>query len=292
MGIPLSTIQQARQTDLPSYLIARGEPLTRDGKGYSHKVHDSLKFYNNMYCWNSKGTKGNSLSFLQEFYNMPFKQAVEELTGVCGDRQALPYTYSPPAPKALEMPIKADNTKRVWAYLVQTRKISQSAVKLCFDLHRIYQCTRGNIVFRMTDIAGEVVGAEIRGTGTTRYTGIAEGSKSGYGFNIIVGDKKPVRMIVFESSIDLLSFITLHHAELNGRVLVSMAGLKEQTLLNMAKEYNIPLNRVCCCVDQDDAGIAFADDMRAKHGTRTYLPPVGVKDWNEMLGKSTITETY
>jgi len=282
MGIEQSIIRQARQTDLPSYLLSRGEPLTRDGKGYRHKLHDSLKINKNMYCWNSKGTEGGPINFMMDFYNMNFLQAIEELTGE--QSQQVTPCYSLPAPKVLVMPDKADNAKRVWAYLIQTRNISKEVLKMCFDRHLIYQDTKGNVVFRMKDISGQIVGAEIRGTSPQTFKKIEAGSKLGYGFNIAIGANCE-RMIVFESSIDLLSFITLNHDKLNGRVLVSMAGLKEQTLLSMAKEHNIQLDKVCCCVDQDEAGRQFADDMRLKHGTNIYLPPIelGVKDWNEVL---------
>ena len=281
MGIEQSIIQQARQTDLPSYLLSRGELLVKNGQGYSHQLHDSLKINRNMYYWNSKGTKGNSLSFMQEFYGMTFLEAVQELTGKQGG-QIVPHVLVPHEPKVLVMPDKADNVKRVYAYLVQTRRIDKRVLQLCFDSHLIFQDIHGNVAFRMKDITGEVVGAEIRGTSPTRYTGIASGSKHGYGFNLLIGANCE-RIIVFESSIDLLSFITLKGiGNLQNRLLVSMAGLKEQTLLNMAKERSISLNKVCCCVDNDEAGIKFADDMKIKHGTNIYLP-VGAKDWNDIL---------
>lgn len=279
MSIDNSTIEQARKTDLASYLISKGVPLIKQGKGMALVEHDSLSITGNLFYWRSQGFGGNTLDYLQKIEGMTFLQAIEELTGEKGGR-AITYTPILYKPKMLEMPAKADNAKRVWAYLIQTRKISQSAVKLCFDQHLIYQDTNGNTVFRMTDGAGVVVGAEIMGTSPVRYKGIAGGSKSNYGFNIKIGD--PARMCVFESAIDLLSFITLNHDKLNDRVLVSMAGLKEHTLLDMAKLHDIELHNVCCCVDNDDAGRLFADDMRAKHGTRTYLPQ-GVKDWNDVL---------
>lgn len=281
MAVDQQLIQQARQANLPSYLLSRGEPLVKNGQGYSHKVHDSLKITRNMYCWNSKGTKGNSLSFLQEFYNMTFLEAVQELTGE-QTRQAVPYVPVPHEHKELVMPDKDVDVKRVYAYLVQTRKIDKSVLQLCFDNHSIYQDDHGNVVFRMKDIDGNVVGAEIRGTSPTKYTGIASGSKYGYGFNISIGAKCD-RMCIFESSIDLLSYITLYRDKLNSIVLVSMAGLKEHTLINMAKLHNIELNNVWCCVDRDSAGIQFADNMRVKYGTKIHLPPVEVKDWNEII---------
>jgi len=234
-----------------------------------------------MYYWNSKGTRGNSVDFMQEFYGMPFLEAVQELANEKG-RQVVTHVAIPPVPKILVMPDKADNVRRVYAYLVQTRKISKAVVQLCFDRHLIYQDTFGNVVFRMKDIDGNIIGAEIRGTSQqVPFKKIESGSKYGNGFNISLGANCE-RMIVFESSIDLLSFITLYRDKLHSRLLVSMAGLKQETLLNMAKIHDIALHNVCCCVDNDEAGIKFAGEMQVKYGTKTFLP-VGVKDWNEAL---------
>lgn len=284
MSIDNSTIEQARNTDLASYLISKGVPLIKQGNGVALVEHDSLSITGNLWFWRSRKMGGNTLDYLQKVEGMTFIQAIAELTGEKGG-QLVPFI--PPVhqePKVLVMPTKGDDVKRVWAYLMQTRKISHLAVKLCFDKHLIYQDTNGNTVFRMTDSSGQVVGAEVVGTSQQRYKGIAGGSKYGYGFNITIG-AEPARMCVFESATDLLSFISLKGEQLSGRVLVSMAGLKEQTLVNMAKIHNIPLDRVCCCVDQDEAGRQFAEDMRVKHGTKTYLPPVEpmVKDWNDVL---------
>ncbi|WP_378955680.1 DUF3991 domain-containing protein [Pelosinus sp. sgz500959] len=286
MRIDNAIINQAKQTDLVSYLSLRGEPLIRKGSEYQHGDHDSLFIKGNVFRWYSKIGKGGkcfsgaAIDFVMEFYGMTFIQAVAELTGV-NNGQVTPYVPVANKPKVLVMPNKADNVRRVFAYLVQTRRIDKKVLQLCFDRHLIYQDTFGNVVFRMKDINGHIVGAEIRGTGSVRYTGIASGSLYGYGFNLSIGTNCE-RMIVLESSIDLLSFISLHYKNLGGRVLLSMAGLKEQTLLNMANLYNIDLKNVCCATDNDEAGINFANKMQLEYGTKTFLPN-SAKDWNEVL---------
>lgn len=285
MIVEPAAIRQARQADLPSYLRSRGETLIRDGKGWHLKEHDSLQINGNMYYWNSKGTSGNSLSFVREYYGLSFQDAIKELTGE-EVRQASPPVLAQGAreERQAEMPQKADNVRRVYAYLTQTRCISHEVVQACFNKHLLYQDEKGNAVFRMLDRAGQVVGAELNGTGPARFKGIAAGSRFGHGFSFALADS-PGKICVFESAVDLLSFMTLYGSKLDRHALVSMEGLKEQTLLTMAKAYNVPLQQVWCCVDNDEAGTAFAQRMATMYGTKTYLPPVkgGVKDWNDLL---------
>ena len=100
-------IKQARKADLPTYLAAKGEVLKREGRGYRHSVHDSLKIEGNMYCWNSKGTSGNALDFVQEFYGLNFRQAVEELTG-----EAIPAAASVERPASTPFPVIRSRTRR------------------------------------------------------------------------------------------------------------------------------------------------------------------------------------
>lgn len=271
-------IKQARRADLPTYLAAKGEVLKREGRGYRHSVHDSLKIEGNMYCWNSKGTSGNALDFVQEFYGLNFRQAVEELTG-----EAIPAAASVerPALRQLVLPERADNARRVFAYLIKTRKIAQAVVQHCFDEHIVYQDEKGNCVFLMVE-NGNVVGGELCGTTETRFKGVLGGSKFGAGVSIKCGTKTS-RMCLFESVVDMLSYKTLYNDKLTGHLLVSMAGLKEQTALTMAAAHSVPMSQVWCCVDRDEAGREFAEMMAQRHGSKKHLPPESVKDWNDVL---------
>ena len=72
-------IARANETDLVSFLRARGEKLKRSGKEYRWMKHDSLTVdHNERYRFSgSKG--GHPIEFLMEFYNMSFPEAVKAL---------------------------------------------------------------------------------------------------------------------------------------------------------------------------------------------------------------------
>lgn len=72
-------IARANETDLVSFLRARGEKLKKSGKEYRWMKHDSLTVnYNEWYRFSgSKG--GHPIDFLMEFYNMSFSEAVKTL---------------------------------------------------------------------------------------------------------------------------------------------------------------------------------------------------------------------
>ena len=108
-------IQQARRADLVAYLIAKGEDLKRVGKNFTIEEHDSLYIKSNMFVWYSRNQKGNPIDFLMCYYNMPFQQAVEELTSTMLNDVQIP-SYEPSEPS-----VRADNEKRVLGYLCKKR---------------------------------------------------------------------------------------------------------------------------------------------------------------------------
>ena len=145
-------IQQARRVDLVAYLIAKGENLKRVGKNFTIEEHDSLYIKSNMFVWYSRNQKGNPIDFLMCYYNMPFQQAVEELTGTPLNDVQIP-SYKPPEPH-----IRADNEKRVLGYLCKKRGLKNS---LIFDLikqGKLYKDTNYNCNFVITDWQDNFVG--------------------------------------------------------------------------------------------------------------------------------------
>lgn len=235
-----------------------------------------------MFYWNSRQTKGNSLDFVMLFYGWSFEKAVGELTedlkkkelagqGKKGEEKQRPLHIS-----------ERQNLKRTIAYLCRTRKISYSLVKKLIEGHYISQDDRGNIVFKIYDEMGKLVGAELVGTlSTVRFKGIATGTKVGYGFNVAVG--KPEKTLFFESPIDLLSFWTLNEKQLIAHRLVSLAGLREDIFQNILQCFSISPETVYLCVDNDQAGKAFIQAIQNKYSTiKTYIPKIE-KDWNDLL---------
>lgn len=284
-------IESARGANLAEYFQTHGYEceLRRDElhvKGYGG-------FYVNVNTnqWTCfSGNKGgtNAVNCLTEMLGMDFKTAVRELAGGS-------ISYTPrrennsfsAVKKQLVLPEKADNMKKVFAYLCQTRKINSEIVSQLAHDKLLYQDTRGNAVFVHRDENGKIVGAEIQGTNSEiRYKGVAQGTSESV-FAVKIGE--PKKAYIFESAIDLLSFKQLANPEkIQNSVLVSMAGLKPNTLKSLA-ESGV---KMFSCVDNDEAGINFTANNKLMP-CQKILEENGVKDYNELLQKfsQTLTQT-
>ncbi|MBR1441911.1 MAG: toprim domain-containing protein [Firmicutes bacterium] len=271
-------IKQARQADLAAYLLSRGENLKRVGSNYMLAEHDSLRIKGNMYYWNSKGTHGNSVDFLREYYNMTFQEAVEALTSHASNigNVSVPPTTSTPQ-SAAQPPQRANDEKRAIAYLCKRRGLDSSIVFSLIKSGKLWQDTHGNCNFQICDWQEQPIGAEIVGTGDTRYKQTT--AHSGYGFHLIIGE--PDTAMYFESAIDLLSCYQIHKEKLTHHILVSMGGLNS-SIVNELHKTN-PQLRHFLCVDNDVAGDNFINDIRANHIEIGIFRPTSGKDWNEYL---------
>jgi len=277
--IEQSIIQQARQTDLPRFLLDRGEPLRKVGKRWEHRIHDSLIISGNMFYWNSRQKKGNSLDFVMLYYGWSFHQAIQELTA---SGYTKPVSDIVVAKKPFSVS-KGTNIKRVIAYLCKTRNIDYAVVKFFLSRHLLGLDDKGNIVFKIFNEVNELVGAELCGTlSDVRFKGFAEGSLDGYGFNIVFGNPKSA--LFFESAIDLMSFFQLNKSKIKDAILVSMSGLKENIISHCLEIYNLSPCNAFLCVDNDAAGDEFIKFLQANYdGVTPYRPPIGFKDWNELM---------
>lgn len=239
-------------------------------------------------CFSANKGGTNSVNCLTEMLGMDFKTAVKELAGNVVSYTPQHETNSFPAQKKeLVLPEKADNMKKVFAYLCKTRKISAEIVSQLAHDKLLYQDVRGNAVFVHRDESGKIVGAEIQGTNSEkRYKGVAQGTGESV-FAVKIGE--PKKAYIFESAIDLMSFKQLANPEkIQNSVLVSMAGLKPNSLKALA-ETGMPMYS---CVDNDEAGIKFCE-ANGITPCRRILEENGVKDYNELLQKfsQTLTQT-
>ena len=186
-------IARANETDLVSFLRARGEKLKKSGKEYRWMKHDSLTVnYNEWYRFSgSKG--GHPIDFLMEFYNMSFPEAVKtlinELPGE--DKQEVKKMeqedagihegYPIPLEKVkLQLPKAYENNDRVREYLIKERKISEKIIDQMLAEGKIYEdAVKHNVIFIGYDPKGTVRYAGIRGT-KEKYRGDAPGSEKAY----------------------------------------------------------------------------------------------------------------
>lgn len=295
-------ITRARQADLATYLMSRNEPLIRVGRRYRHRDHDSLIFTDNLFYWNSKSLKGQSVDFLMMFYNFDFETAVRELTNqtphTAKNDMHSPlsdYSRAEAAPEISDLKLNPD-CKRAIAYLTKTRHIDYSVIQERLKSKHLYQeAETGNIIFPIYDEHNTYVGAEVQGTlSDVRFKGIKLNSKYGYGFNVrfpaSTDNQHFDYALFFESAVDLISFIDIktriEKKYLERCILTSMSGLKLNVIKHTLNVFGSPNMTLKCvlAVDNDSAANNFRENVIQKDITFIDLrPPQNFKDWNEFL---------
>ena len=269
------------------------------GGGYELRDHDSLKISDNgKWFWHSRGFGGfGSLDFLMKVRGVGFVDAVEMLTG----EKAIQYNVPPPKPaqerKPFYLPLAHKNNDRAIAYL-RSRGIDRDILMRCISSKILYESKNGDCVFVGRDGTGAAKSAFVRGTkDNTRRD--ASGSDKSYGF-VLPPEKDSGAEIVaaFEAGIDALSHAGVAKAE-NWDFdchRLSLGGVSPKALLQFL-EQNPGIKRVALCLDNDDAGIAAAKNIKEKlaalhpHIKVTIHAPAHGKDWNECLQEAKKTNT-
>lgn len=276
-------IEQARSANLAEYFKSGGYEFEQRRSEVHVRGYGGLyvnEETNQWYCFSMSGRKGgkNAVNCLTDVIGLDFKTAISELAGYSFARPVYhEQIAAPPKKRDLVIPERADNMRKVFAYLCQTRKIDS---KIVSDLARnglLYQDKRGNAVFVHRDEGGKIIGAELQGTNSyQRFKGVAAGTSDSL-FAVKIGT--PNRAYVFESAIDLLSFRQLANpAKIENSVLVSMAGLKPNSLKALSERGL----KLYACVDNDEAGIKFTNNNGLIPCNR-ILAENSVKDFNELL---------
>lgn len=283
-------IQRARQADLASVLMLRfNYDLKSEGnRQYRDRKHDSLVIKDNMYFWNSKSIGGNSVDFLMKHHNLSFKEAIEILTNENFTQQKGSEELN--SQQSFTLPTKAKSFQRAFAYLNQTRNIDNSIITDLIDNKQLIQTKkRNNIAFIVYDEDNQMAGAELQGTlDKLRFKGIARNSNTQYGFNIRTSCNVK-KCFAFESAIDLISFYELYkHTEaIKDSILLSLAGLKVNTLRHMLKAFKIDSEASCnvfICTDNDKASDNFKINLeKTEINFKEVIVPKNLKDWNDYL---------
>ncbi len=217
--IPPEVVEQARQIDLLTYLRRMEPDNVEQVKGtrnvYRTVDHDSLKISNGKWFWWSQGFGGyTALDYLIKVRNYSFMDAVEILTG----KELAKWTPPPKKeektePKALRLPEKYQDSKRVMQYLFD-RGIDYQIIQECIADGVIFESNGRyhNAVFVGKDETGTLKYAAYRGLGSSTFKGDAYGSDKQYSFRLLA--KEPCQSVhLFEAAIDLLSYATLLKAQ-------------------------------------------------------------------------------
>ena len=294
--IPFTDEQKvlANSVDLEEFLRMRGEKLERVGR--EHKLiyydssgrHDSITLRGSTWFDHKNQIGGGAIKFMQEFYDMDFQTAVQELLG----RTVTPLSHSPPKAiakeekKEFKLPEANANMHRVYAYLIKQRFIAPDIISYFAKQHTLYEDKEHhNAVFVGVDENGVPRQASKRSTNSygNSFRITCQGSDTRYSFAHF-GESK--RLYVFEAPIDMMSFLTLYPNDWQKHSCIAMNGVYENAVLAALKNHS-NLSEVILCVDNDEGGIEAVDrlkDILSENGyTDVKRLAPKFKDWNEVL---------
>ena len=182
----------------------------------------------------------------------------------------------------LELPERNESCEIARKYLIEQRKLSEQLVDQMIAKGDIYESKNyHNVVFVGRDKEQNPRYTAMRGIDENRYRGEARGSEKAYGFGHIGTDEK---LFVFESPIDLLSYITAVPEEWEKHSYISLGGLSEKAMKRMYTEYP-HIHFIYLCLDNDEPGNERCRQFVSlipKELSVYRLEPVK-KDWNECL---------
>lgn len=293
-------IENAREMDLLTYL-QKYEPdeLIRDsGDTYHTRTHDSLKISNGLWCWWSHGIGGRTaLDYLTKERGLNFTEAVGLIlrnSPVSSPAQSRP----PPeriTPKSLILPERNDNNRRVFAYLC-SRGIDPEIINHCIKHGKLYEESKHHNAVFVGFEGDQPRCASMRSTlSASTFLRDAEGSDKRFSFSFTTSDNNGT-LVVTESAIDLLSYLTLIKRNgYNWRLVngVALTGVYKPTedaptvpaALEQYLKDHLQIRRIALCLDNDGAGREAAQGIIAALPELevSYCPPTTGKDYNDML---------
>ena len=243
--------------------------------------------------WREQSGGGGAIDLVMHLWGLTFTEAVEwlerhfvrgtptsfsTLSAVSSDGgSAAPPDASSRLNRPLHLPPPAaGQLAAVCRYLTDERHLRCELIDALVQRGALYADSRGNSVFLME--RGKLrtpVGAELRGTTSSRWRGLAPGSCKDSGY-FWVGEGSTHRIVLCESAIDAISCYQL----LGGCICISTAGARADTgwlptLLRRGYEIHNGF-------DDDDAGHSAARAMQQAYPLIHRLTPPA-KDWNLAL---------
>ena len=245
----------------------------------------NVKFFN----WHEQIGGGGAIDLVMHLGRMDVRAAVAWLEGRFEPHSAPVSLRTASAsrtarslkPRALELPAPdRSQLDRVRGYLTEQRRLSPHIIEPLIESGIIYADRRANVVFVM--VAGKPhrpVGAEIRGTGTRVWRGLAKGTCKDAGY-FWAGDASSTEIILCESAIDAISCQQIHATERVETICISTAGVRSQLpWLPPLVERGYTIH---CGFDNDTAGNQAAQCLLQNYPSLKRLSP-SAHDWNDVL---------
>ena len=286
---------RASEVDLVEFLRRHGEKLIPSGAEYRMSSDHSVTVRGNEWYDHAVKQGGGPISFVQQFYNLSYPEAV---TRLLDGEQGCIYTAAPKQeekPKEeFALPPANRDMRRVYAYLLNRRFLDRDVVSAFVRAGLLYESCE--ISKDKTREYHNAVFVGKNGSGVPRHAHKRSLNSLGKTFRINVESSDPRcsfhytgtsdRLYVFKAPIGLLSFLSRYPRGWQKHSFVALCGTAEHAMLWML-EQNPGLRTVCLCLDHDEAGIEASGrlaELLHEHG----YDDVGMlqsehKDWNEDL---------
>ena len=288
MMIDKSIVEQARNTDIIAFLEKyHGFTFKLMGGAYRCRQHSSLAVKADClsWYWHSRGVGGfGALDYLVKAENMPFREAVEVITGtLCFTEYPKTPMITTPPPKTLILPESAGVPLRLYDYLCIKRGIDSDIVNTLIQRKMLFEDKRGNVVFVGHDEHGAARFASLRGT-YGDFRGDCAGSDKRYGFNMAACAPSE-RLYLYESPIDCMSHASLEKAAWKQHNRLSLAGTSDTAIPFFLNRHKT-VKELVFCLDNDNAGREASIQLLRKYTDKGYYARIELpqgKDFNEDL---------
>jgi len=229
------------------------------------------KFFN----WNRHTGGGGAIDLAMHLNALGFQNARHWLVSHFPFSD-MPAAVQPPTSTILRLPASAPrNLTAVSRYLARRRLLPSGLLRTLLNAGHLYSDPHANAVFLLLGKENTPVGAELRGTSTRSWRGMAPGSSKDLGY-FRIGPHSYTGIVLCESAIDAISCLVLHP----GHLCISTSGARPNPawLPNLIL-LGLPLY---CGFDADQTGEHMAQSMIARHPTVKRLRPLQ-HDWNDSL---------
>lgn len=287
-------VNKANNINIMEYATHKGLELTKVSRD-SYHINGFGGLYINPISnkWNcfSQNKGGGPIQFCMFLQNNTWVEAVKELidkkSGYLLNSERV---YERPknkkeARKEFILPDKNNTFKHIIGYLIKTRNIGKDIVYNLIKENKLYEDKKRNCVFVGYDKNNNPRYASLRSTNpNSTFKGEVKNSNKEYSFSIKGASNS---LYIFESPIEIISYLSI--LKLNGisnfnHHMLLLGGLSDIALKRYLK-YNIIIQDIFCCLNNDPPGIKGTKSIIATYGSEYNVAKEypDKKDYNEDL---------
>lgn len=273
----------ANTIPIKTLLKKLGEPLKQVGKTTRWQQHPSVSMKDNLWYQHSQKRGGLPIDFLITFFNYSEPEAISFILNNLGD--AVTLTTELP-PDSLYRPPKNSNHCAVSIYLKHFRFIDENVIDDILNQGILYEERNyKNCIFVGQSPDGTTKHIHRHSTHLSNelYKSNTLGSDSRYSFNIPGTSES---LYVFESPIDLLSFITLNPVHWKEHSYLALCGLSSQSIHQYLSDHE-HITKIFICLDNDIHGFkataSIIEELQLNSHYEIQCIKPRFKDFNEDL---------